>query len=61
MLDNAVSRAVELGSGAKDEKITGMVVAVCGPTGMADDVVKAVNDVEAIRRDQIGGIEIHEE
>lgn len=62
MLENAVGRAVELGAGVKDdEKITGMAVAVCGPTGMADDVVKAVNDVEAFKRDQIGGIEIHEE
>jgi ferric-chelate reductase len=62
VLDDAVSRAVELDSVVKDnEKITGMAVAVCGPTGMADDVVNAVNDVEAIRRDQIGGIEIHEE
>jgi len=59
VLDNTVSRAVELGKDG--EKITGMAVAVCGPTELADDVVKAVNDVEAIRRDQIGGIEIHEE
>jgi ferric-chelate reductase len=62
VLDNAVSRAVGLGSGVKDEeKITGLLVAVCGPTGLADDVVKAANGVEATRRDQIGGIEIHEE
>ena len=62
MLNNTVSRAVASGSGVKDdEKITGLVVAVCGPTGLADDVVKAVNSVEAIRRDQVGGIEIHEE
>ena len=58
MLNNAVSRTVGLSS---DEKITGLVVAVCGPTELADDVVKAVNGVEAIRRDQVGGIEIHEE
>jgi ferric-chelate reductase len=62
VLDDAVSRAVELGSDFKvDEKITGMAVAVCGPTGLADDVAKAVNGVKAIRRDQVGGIEIHEE
>lgn len=62
VLDGVVSRAVGLSSGVKDEEgITGMVVAVCGPTGLADDVVEAVNGVEAIRRDQVGGIEIHEE
>ena len=63
VLDDAItsSCAVELGSGVKDKKVTGLVVAVCGPTGLADDVVEAVNGVEAIRRDQVGGIEIHEE
>ena len=62
VLNNAVSRAVRLNSGVRnDEKIKGLAVAVCGPTGLADDVVKAVNNVEAERRDQVGGIEIHEE
>ena len=62
MLNNAVSRTVGLGTRFKeDEKIAGLVVGVCGPTGLADDVVAAVSGVEAIRRDQVGGIEIHEE
>ncbi|KAF8811101.1 hypothetical protein BYT27DRAFT_7221556 [Phlegmacium glaucopus] len=62
LLDTAITRAVGLGSGVKDdESITGMVVGVCGPIGLADDVVEAVNSVEPIRRDQVGGIEIHEE
>lgn len=62
MLDSVVSRTVGWSSNVKDdETISGMVVAVCGPTCLADDVVEAVNSVEAIRRDQVGGIEIHEE
>ena len=62
MLDSAITRAVGLGSGIKDdEAITGLVVGVCGPVGLSDDVVEAVNNVEAIRRDQVGGIEIYEE
>ena len=64
VLDDAITStcAIRLGPGVKDDKkITGLVVAVCGPTGLADDVVEAVNNVEAIRRDQVGGIEIHEE
>ena len=28
--------------------------------GLADNVVKAVNGVESIRKDQVGGIEIHD-
>jgi len=59
MLDNTVSRTIGLRS--NDEKITGMVVAVCGPESLVDDVACAVNNVEAANRDQVGGIEIHEE
>ena len=60
VLDSAISRIV--GLGPKDgEKITGLVVAVCGPTGLVDDVADAVSGVEAVRRDSVGGIELHEE
>jgi ferric-chelate reductase len=61
VLDDAVSLAIGLGSRDNEKRMTGMVVAVCGPTSLADDVVEAANGVEAIRRDQVGGIEIHEE
>ena len=62
VLDSAIAHAVGLGSGVKDdEKITGLVVAVCGPTGLVGDVADAVSGVEAVRRDQVGGIEIHAE
>lgn len=62
VLDAAISRAVSLGAGAKDlERITGLLVAVCGPVGLGDEVAKAVGVVEPSRRDQVGGIEMHEE
>jgi phosphate/sulfate permease len=62
VLDAAISRAVSLGAGAKDsERITGLLVAVCGPVGLGDEVVKAVGSVAPSRRDQVGGIEMHEE
>lgn len=62
ILEAAISRAVSLGAGAKDaERITGMLVGVCGPVELADDVVSTVGMVEPKRRDQVGGIEIHEE
>lgn len=62
VLDAAICRAVSLGSGEKDSVgISGLVVGVCGPAGIGEDVVKAVGAVEAFRRDQVGGIEIHEE
>ncbi|KAJ7750464.1 hypothetical protein DFH07DRAFT_548505 [Mycena maculata] len=62
MLENSISRTVKLGAGGKDEeRITGMLVAVCGPTGLADSVAQAIAQLEPIRRDQVGGVEVHEE
>ncbi|KAJ6465131.1 hypothetical protein DFH09DRAFT_1225660 [Mycena vulgaris] len=62
MLENSISRTVKLGAGGKDEeRITGMLVAVCGPTGLADGVAEAIAKIEPIRRDQVGGVEVHEE
>jgi len=62
MLENSISRTVKLGAGNKDEeRITGMLVAVCGPTSLADGVAEAISQIEPIRRDQVGGVEVHEE
>jgi ferric-chelate reductase len=36
-------------------------VGVCGPVGLADDVVAAVAGVDPVRRDQVGGVELFEE
>jgi len=63
-LEHAINRAVTLGhSNPKDEvlSLTGLVVGVCGPVGMADDVAAAVRGVDPVRRDQVGGVEVHEE
>ncbi|KIM41657.1 hypothetical protein M413DRAFT_409883 [Hebeloma cylindrosporum] len=63
-LEHAINHAVTLGhSNPNDEvpSLTGLVVGVCGPVSMADDVAAAVNGVDAARRDQVGGIELHEE
>ncbi|KAJ6466914.1 hypothetical protein C8R45DRAFT_838725 [Mycena sanguinolenta] len=40
---------------------SGMILAVCGPGGLADDVVKAARMVDPTKEHEIGGIEIHEE
>jgi hypothetical protein len=69
-IEGALQRAVTLGGvGAsrhnriKDEQLglSGLVVGVCGPVSLADDVATAVAGVEPLRRDQIGGIEVCEE
>lgn len=62
VLDAVISRAVSYGSGVKASMdITGVVVGVCGPAGMGDDVVQAISQVDAGRRWAVGGIEMHEE
>lgn len=38
-----------------------MMVGVCGPVGLGDQVVKSVGAVDPQLRDQVGGVEIHEE
>jgi hypothetical protein len=45
---------------SKDER-SGMLVGICGPQGLANDVRGAVASVQSWRKHHIGGIEIHEE
>ncbi|KAJ7750463.1 hypothetical protein DFH07DRAFT_746203 [Mycena maculata] len=40
---------------------SGMIIGVCGPVGLGDDVSKSAGLVDPGKRDQIGGIEVHEE
>jgi len=62
VIDSVISRAVSLGSGAKDsEPLSGVFVGACGPVGLADEVVKVVGQVDSRRRKAVGGVEVHEE
>ncbi|CAK5274228.1 unnamed protein product [Mycena citricolor] len=62
MLENSIGRTVKLGAGSKDDQpLSGMLVAVCGPCSLADSVSEAISQIEPLRRDQVGGLEIHEE
>lgn len=62
VLDAVMSRAVSYGSNVKASlDITGVVVGVCGPTGLGDDVAQVISQVDARRRWAVGGIEMHEE
>ncbi|KAK7438029.1 hypothetical protein VKT23_018197 [Stygiomarasmius scandens] len=52
------------GPGRKDieaMKKKGLLVGVCGPVSLADSVFQEVAKVDPTRRDQVGGIEVHEE
>ena len=69
IIENALDKAVVLGQSAHRDaragdappRMTGLLVGVCGPLAMADDVSSAVGMIDAARRDQVGGIELVEE
>jgi len=65
-LEHTISRAVRPSIGHTKRKgqlldLTGLVVGVCGPVGLVDDVAAAVSGMDPVKRDQVGGVEIHEE
>ena len=40
---------------------SGVIVGVCGPGGLAEDVKRVVSELDPNRRKQVGGVEIHSE
>lgn len=46
--------------GVQDE-LSGVIVGVCGPGGLAEQVRKVVSDIDPKRRKDVGGVELHEE
>jgi ferric-chelate reductase len=62
VIDSVISRAVSLGSGAKDSAaLSGVIVGACGPIGLGDEVSQAIGQVDNGRRKAVGGVELHEE
>ncbi len=69
IIENVLDKALLLGqsahrgarAGDAPPRMTGLLVGVCGPLAMADDVSSAVGMIDAVRRDQVGGIELVEE
>ncbi|KJA18253.1 hypothetical protein HYPSUDRAFT_205502 [Hypholoma sublateritium FD-334 SS-4] len=69
VIEHALDSALELGKSAHQytragdapPRMTGLLVGVCGPLAMADAIAGAVGVIDAVRRDQVGGIELVEE
>lgn len=63
VLDAVMATCVTLGVGTpKDEEfLSGVVVGVCGPQSLTDNVWKAVDKIDQARKDSVGGIEVHQE
>ena len=62
-LNSVVDRACQLFHGGKEDQgaPAGVLVTVCGPQGLSEDVRKAVRGVEPQRRRAAGGVELHDE
>ena len=62
-LGGVVDRACHLFHGGHENHgaPSGVLVTVCGPQGLAEDVRKAVRDLEPERRKRVGGVELHDE
>ncbi|KAJ7600626.1 hypothetical protein C8J56DRAFT_1019736 [Mycena floridula] len=62
ILEGVMGKIVRLGAGVKDdERNTGVIVGVCGPVEMADEVSAEVGKLDEGRREKVGGVDLVEE
>jgi len=66
VIDSAIDQACKLftPSGREhhaSDRLSGLLVGVCGPLGLGEDARKAVNSIEPHRFRKVGGIEVVEE
>ncbi|KAJ8090405.1 hypothetical protein PM082_019003 [Marasmius tenuissimus] len=64
IIEGVISHTVSLGRSEEFKergRISGLAVGVCGPEEMVEGVFDEVGKVDPTRRDQVGGIEVHEE
>ena len=62
IMENAITHATTADAdGAPQSVARGMLVGICGPQGMNNDVTAAVNSISSKLRTQIGGVEMHQE
>ena len=66
VIDTAIDHACKLFTPSGQEhhasdKLSGLVVGVCGPSGLGEEARKAVRSIEASRFQKVGGIEVVEE
>lgn len=66
MIDTAIDHACKLFTPNGQEhyasdKLSGILVGVCGPLGLGEEVRKAVSSIDPSRFQKVGGIEVIEE
>ncbi|KAJ7578669.1 ferric reductase like transmembrane component-domain-containing protein [Mycena floridula] len=61
-IENAIENTMTLGLSSKDnDPAKGMLVAVCGPVALADDVGRSVRNLNQACKDKVGGVHLYEE
>ena len=65
-LESVVDRSCALFTKGREKTrgngaLTGVIVGVCGPRSLGEEVKKAAAGVPAKRRQAVGGVEVHEE
>jgi predicted ferric reductase len=61
IVEHLESLAVEARTKEAASSSSGLIVGVCGPTGLGDSVAQDVGAMDTTLRDQIGGVELYEE
>lgn len=67
MMESAITRAIDDVNSStatvtpSQFVLSGMLVCVCGPKGLSNDVVAAVSDIDLKLKNKIGGVEMHQE
>ncbi|KAF6760556.1 ferric reductase transmembrane component [Ephemerocybe angulata] len=61
IMNNAIGNAMGLGTAKEALGVSGVVVGVCGPISLGEQVVRSVGEIESATKSRVGGIEIHEE
>ncbi|PCH37162.1 hypothetical protein WOLCODRAFT_140747 [Wolfiporia cocos MD-104 SS10] len=59
IIENVVDRVTSFGNG--ESAMTGIMVGVCGPLALGEEVGRAVRRLDNGRKKAVGGVELHEE
>lgn len=60
VLDSVISRTI-VSERSEDMGPRGVIVGVCGPGGLGDEVARTVGQIDSSNRKAVGGVELHEE
>ena len=60
MLDSIISQTI-ISAESENVGASGVIVGVCGPGGLGDEVVLTIGQIDSSSRKAVGGVELHQE